>query len=190
MSDRRLIRADGSVYDDEYTKLVCWNQSFTVGFSGLARIDRRQQKSTCEWIAEALSDHPVFGYGVDALRTEPEAAIRKLPNNWDKWLAIVVTGFDPSGGPLCAEVANFDTKTGVANDQNAFALKGFTMVTGRKTGSHTAGAVLNEQQTSVLRRYLPRIIGQRNSINGSIRVQVENRSGPPASYMFIDHAET
>jgi hypothetical protein len=175
VSDRRLTRGDGSVFDDEYTKLVCWNQCFTVGFTGLARIDRSQQKSTCEWIAEALSDHPVFGYGVDALRTEAQATIRKLPNNWDKRLAIVVAGFDPSGGPLCAEVANFDTTTGAVNDQNTFALKGFTMITGRKTGSHTAGALLNGQQTSVLRRYLPRIIDQHNGINRSIRVLVENQ---------------
>jgi hypothetical protein len=42
VSDRRLTKSDGSIFDDEYTKLVCWNQSFAAGFTGLARIDQRQ----------------------------------------------------------------------------------------------------------------------------------------------------
>lgn len=175
VSDRRLTTETGSVFDDEYTKLVCWNHSFTAGFTGLARIDRRRQKSTSEWIAETLSDYPVFGYGVHALRTAAEEAIRKLPNNWDKRLAIVVAGFEQGGGPLCAEIANFDTGTGRTNDQNAFALNGFEMVTGRKTGSHTAGALLNDLQKKVLRRYLPRIVDQPGGINRAIRVMVENQ---------------
>ncbi len=174
VSDRRLTRADGSVFDDEYTKLVCWNQSFAAGFTGLAHIDGKK-KSMSGWIAEILSDYPVFGYGVQALRAEAEAAIQKLPNHWNKRLAIVIAGFDASGGPLCAAVANFDTETGVVKDQNVFQLKNFTMLTGRKTGSHTAGATLNQHQTKVLRRYLPRIVDQPDGINRSIKVLVENQ---------------
>ena len=40
VSDRRLT-LDGQVFDDEYTKLVCWNKTFSAGFTGIARIDRR-----------------------------------------------------------------------------------------------------------------------------------------------------
>ncbi|MDP7704292.1 hypothetical protein [Mycobacterium sp. TY815] len=175
VSDRRLTKADGSVFDDEYTKLICWNQTFTAGFTGLARIDIGQKKSTSEWIAEVLCDYPAFGYGVDALRREAENAIRKLPNHWDKRLAVVIAGFDSNGKLLCAEVANFDATTGFTSDQNSFALKGFTLVTGRKTGSHTAGAPLNEIQNKLLRRYLPRIVNQTNGINRAIKIMVENQ---------------
>lgn len=109
VSDRRFTNRDGSVFDDEYTKLVCWNQTFTAGFTGIARMDAPLKKSTAEWIAEVLCDYPVFEYGVDAPRREAETTIRNLPTNWDnKRLAIVVAGFDQRSVPLCAEVANFD----------------------------------------------------------------------------------
>ena len=176
VSDRRLTNRDGSVFDDEYTKLVCWNQTFTAGFTGIARMDAPLKKSTAEWIAEVLCDYPVFEYGVDAPRREAETTIRNLPTNWDnKRLAIVVAGFDQRGVPLCAEVANFDTTTGIATDQNRFTLNGFTMLTGRRTGSHTAGARLSELQHKVLRRYVPRIIQQHNGINRAIKVMVGNQ---------------
>jgi len=48
VADRRLTWPDGSVFDDEYTKPVCWNQTFSVGFTGMARIDLRLRKSTAE----------------------------------------------------------------------------------------------------------------------------------------------
>jgi hypothetical protein len=175
LSDRRLTRPSGQVFTDEYTKLVCWNQSFSAGFTGLARIDRRQQKSTSEWIAEVLCDYAVFEYGVNVLRTEVEVAIRKLPNNWDKRLAIVVAGFEGGRGPVCAEIANFDTGTGRSDDRNAFKLDFLTAKAGRKTASHTAGALLNPTQKSVLGRYLPRIIGQADGVNRAIRVMVNNQ---------------
>lgn len=175
VSDRRLTGSTGSVFDDEYTKLVCWNHSFSTGFTGLARIDRSQQKSTAEWIAEVLCECPVFGYGVNMLRTEVEAAIRRLPNNWDKRLAIVVAGFEGSDGPLCAEIANFDTRTGHSSDQNTFMLNGLSALPGRETGAHIAGASLTRIQMSVLGRYLPRILGQADGANRAIRVMVENQ---------------
>ena len=175
VSDRRLTRSNGSVFDDEYTKLVCWNHSFAVGFTGLARIDRSQQKSTSERIAEILSDYPVFGYGVNVLRTEVEAAIRKLPSNWDNRLAIVVAGFEGANGPLCAEITNFDTRTGVSTDPNTFSLNVLSALPGRETGAHSAGASLTNVQMNVLGRYLPRIIGQPDGVNRAIRIMVENQ---------------
>lgn len=185
VSDRRLTRSDGSVFDDEYTKLVYWNDSATAGFTGLARIDRRQQKSTSEWIAEVLCDYGDFGYGVNALRTEAESAIRKLPNNFDKRLAIVVAGFDSGGNLRCAQVANFDVNTGHVVDPNIFTLDGFTMLADRKTGSHSAGALLDPHQTKVLRRYLPRIADQPNGLNRSIRVMVENQRQVAAAHNTV-----
>ena len=175
VSDRRLTRAGGSVFDDDYTKLVCWNQSFTAGFTGLARIDRRQQKSTSEWVAEVLSDYADFGYGVNVLRTEAESAIRKLPNNWNKRLAIVIAGFEARKGPQCVEVTNFDTRTGTTNDQNTFVLNSFAMNPGQSTGAHTAGAILSKMQSMVLGRYVPRVVNQPDGLNRAIRIMVENQ---------------
>lgn len=54
VADRRLTWPDGSLFDDEYTKLVCWNQTFSVAFTGIARMDEALNKSTSEWIAEVL----------------------------------------------------------------------------------------------------------------------------------------
>ena len=121
VSDRRLT-LNGQIFDDEYTKLVCWNQTFSAGFTGIARIDRRARKSTAEWIAEVLCDYPAFVPGVQALRQEAENRVSKL--SWaDKRLAIVVAGFDFRQIPLIAEIANFDTATNVTQDADSFRLR-------------------------------------------------------------------
>jgi hypothetical protein len=68
IADRRLTSgATGTLVDDQYTKLVCWNFNFSIGFTGLARIDRAQKKSTSEWIAETICDFSVFEDGFAAL---------------------------------------------------------------------------------------------------------------------------
>ena len=59
------------------------------------------------------------------------------------------------------------------------------MLNGRKTGSHSAGALLSDQQTKVLRRYLPRIVDQRNGLNRSIRVLIENQRGVAKNHTTV-----
>ena len=153
VSDRRLT-LNGEVFDDEYTKLVCWNQTFSAGFTGIARIDRRHRKSTSEWIAEVLCDHPLFEQGVQALRQEAENRVSKLP--WpDKRLAIVVAGFDYRQVPLVAEIANFNTATNVAGDANRFRLRYARVPPGRMTGTHAVGARLGDLEHRLLTRYVP-----------------------------------
>ena len=45
VADRRLTHpATGQPVDDAFTKLVCWNMSYGIGFTGLARIDPAQRK--------------------------------------------------------------------------------------------------------------------------------------------------
>ena len=56
VSDRRLTkgfdRTKSIIIDDEdATKLICWNFSFTVGFTGIARMDRRQREPTSLWLS-------------------------------------------------------------------------------------------------------------------------------------------
>lgn len=176
VADRRLTLTDGSVFDDEHTKMVCWNHSFSAGFTGLAFVDRRQSKSTSEYVAEILSGQRDFGYGLNVLRTELEATIRKLPTNFpEKRLAVVVAGFEGNRGPLCAEVANFDTSTGRTADPNTFVLNPFGPLPGRDTGAHSAGAPLTRMQSNLIGRYVPRIVRQPKGVNRSITAMVQNQ---------------
>jgi len=175
VSDRRLT-LNGQIFDDEYTKLVCWNQTFSAGFTGIARIDRRARKSTAEWIAEVLCDYPAFVPGVQALRQEAENRVSKL--SWaDKRLAIVVAGFDFRQIPLIAEIANFDTATNVTQDADSFRLRYAQFPPGRKTGTHSVGAGLGNLEHRLLSRYVPRIL-QKDKANGhnrAIKLLVENQ---------------
>lgn len=175
VSDRRLT-LDGEVFDDEYTKLVCWNQTFSAGFTGIARIDRRLRKSTSEWIAEVLCDYPLFELGVQALRQEAENRVSKLP--WqDKRLAIVVAGFDFRQVPLIAEIANFSTATNVTEDANSFGLRFAHVPQGQMSGTHAVGARLGELEHRLLTRYIPRVLRKDKSLghNRAIKLLVENQ---------------
>lgn len=175
VSDRRLT-LNGEVFDDEYTKLVCWNQTFTAGFTGIARIDRRGRKSTSEWIAEVLCDYSAFEPGVQALRQEAENRVSKLP--WaDKRLAIVIAGFDFRQVPLVAEIANFDTTTNVTEDANSFQARCAQVPPERMAFTHAVGARLGDLECRLLSRYVPRLLrkDRLNGHNRAIKVMVENQ---------------
>jgi len=138
VSDRRLTKSGRKIVDDKCTKLVFWNNSFTVGFTGLARIDRMQRKPTAEWIAETACDHKRFEHGAEALRAEAEKRVSQLPQRWpDRRLAIVVAGFDERPIPLVAVVSNFDTETGYSKDQDTFTIDQRVPLGGHQTGSTT-----------------------------------------------------
>lgn len=175
VSDRRLT-LNGEVFDDEYTKLVCWNQTFTVGFTGIARIDRHARESTSEWIAKVLSDYSTFLPGVHALRLETENRVSKLP--WaDKRLAIVVAGFDFRQVPLVAEIANFNTTTNIGDDPNSFGLRFAQIPPGHASGTHAVGALLGDFEGRLLSRYVPRILrkDKTKGHNRAIKVLVKNQ---------------
>jgi hypothetical protein len=175
VSDRRLT-LKGEVFDDEYTKLVCWNQTFSAGFTGIARIDRRGRKSTSEWIAEVLCDYPVFEHGVQVLRDEAENRVSKL--SWqEKRLAIVIAGFDFRQVPLIAEIANFDTATNVTQDPDHFGVRCAHVPQGQMTGTHAVGARLGEVEHRLLTRYIPRVLrrDKDNGHNRAIKLLVENQ---------------
>lgn len=175
VSDRRLT-LNGEIFDDEYTKLVCWNQTFTVGFTGIARIDRRGRESTSEWIAKVLCDYSLFLPGVQALRLETENRVSKLP--WaDKRLAIVIAGFDVRQVPLVAEIANFNTGTNISENPDSFGLRYAQVPPGRTTSTHSVGALLGDLEGRLLSRYVPRVL-RRDKVNGhnrAIKILVENQ---------------
>ncbi len=68
VADRRLTKSNGGVFDDHTTKLVCWRGCFSVGFTGIARIDSAQKEPTSEWIAKLLADCNSFQEGVETLK--------------------------------------------------------------------------------------------------------------------------
>jgi hypothetical protein len=161
VSDRRLTDGrTGAVVDDQYTKLVCWNFSFSIGFTGLARIDRAQRKSTSEWIAETICDHRVFEHGVEALGRAASERIRTLPNAWpDRRLGIVVAGFDGRDAPLVAEVSNFDVGGPMPADPRLFNIKYGHWLAGQPVRYQITGAGLTEKwQRQLLMQRVPRAL--------------------------------
>lgn len=167
VSDRRLTWPDGSVVDDDYTKLVCWNGTFSVAFSGIARMDRQLQKSTSEWIAEVLSDFVIFENGARALCADAQERVGRLSWN-DKRLAIVIAGFDSRKVPLVAQIANFDTATGIAIDPDVFHIRSALIEPGNVTGVHPVGATMQDLEYRLLRRYVPRVL-RKDKVNGHNR---------------------
>lgn len=179
VSDRRLTKGISNsksvlVDDEAYTKLIHWNNTFTAGFTGLARIDRRQKEPTSQWIAEILSDSPFFEHGLEILKVEAANRIKKLPKNWDRRLAIVIAGFDHREVPLVGLVTNFDQQTAISADEEQFVALEGSFVPGHNTGSQVVGAGLNsELQRQLLTRRIPKVLRQDNGINRAAKHMVK-----------------
>lgn len=176
VADRRLTWPDGTVADDEYTKLVCWNETFSVAFTGISRVDRRGHKLTSDWIAELICDYVSVERGVEALRRDAEARVARL--RWpDKRLAIVVAGFDYRCVPIVAEIANFDTSSGALHDGPQFIARWAHFQLGRRTGAHAIGAPVRGIEQKLLNRYIPRVLlkDEDNGHNRAIKLLVENQ---------------
>ncbi|RFZ01768.1 hypothetical protein DE4381_05215 [Mycobacterium marinum] len=159
VSDRRLTKGQPKsksilIDDENYTKLICWNNSFTAGFTGMSRIDRYAREPTSHWIANVLSDYPLFELGVAALHKAAQQRVQKLPGNWDRRLAIVIAGFDHRQVPLVAAITNFDERTGILRKPLSFRCALGTMVRGHRIGTHVAGQPLNEFQGKLLTRHV------------------------------------
>jgi hypothetical protein len=172
VSDRRLT-ANGTLVDDYYTKLVLWNERFTVGFTGLARVDRWQRESTALWMAEILADCAQFEVGCEVLKAEAQKRFKKLPKNWDLRLAVVIAGFDFREHPLVACITNMDMETNALRAPAAFEVFTPQMIAGRQVGLHVAGASLNENQTVLFHRYVRRRLKEGDGVNPPIRLMVE-----------------
>ena len=147
VSDRRLTNGrSGDVVDDQYTKLVCWNFNFSIGFTGLARIDRAQRKSTSHWIAETICDYGLFEHGVQALASAASERIRKLPTAWpDRRLGIVVAGFDGREEPLVAEIANFEAGGPMPSDPTKFDIRVLSRAPNAPLAYRVTGAQFTEK---------------------------------------------
>ena len=176
VADRRLTWPDGSVADDEYTKLVCWNQRFSAAFTGIARMDCRLRKSTSEWIAEVLCDYMIFENGAWALCRDAQDRVKRL--RWkDKRLAIVIAGFDERSVPLVAQIANFDTGTGISGNPDVFHIRSGLIRPNHVTGTHSVGATMKDLEYRLFTKYVPRVLRQdkENGHNRAIKLLVENQ---------------
>lgn len=171
VADRRLTNgATGGVVDDEFTKLVCWNMSYGIGFTGLARIDPAQRKSTSEWIAEKVCDYPEFMPGVQALGYHMREQIKKLPKWWpDKRLGIVVAGYDGDGNPRAAEINNF----GPDPDPTDVKVNFLVPYPGQTSNYHISGGPLaTDWHRQVLQRRIPRMLKQPNGVARAVQLMV------------------
>ena len=175
VADRRLSSAvSGEPIEDELTKLVCWNMTFSIGFTGLARIDRAQKKSTSEWIAETVCDYPTFETGVQALGYHARERISKLPSTWpDRRLAIVLAGFGADGEQLAAEISNFRVGGPMHTDPTDFKAWKLFRAQGQKSSFHVAGAGLTDKwQRQVLRSLVPRVLRQPDGLSRAVKLMV------------------
>lgn len=92
--------------------MVSWCNDMTIGFTGLAFIDRAQKKRTSEWIAETLWQENDLEDGIQKLRLEAERAIARLPSWYpDKRLSIAIAGFpdtDRGVRGMILRISNFE----------------------------------------------------------------------------------
>lgn len=178
VADRRLTWPDGSVTDDNFTKIVLWRDCFTVAFSGIARINSAGTKSTSEWIAEVLADCRLFEEGLTKLQQRASAqlaSIAALPNKWpDLRLCITVAGFDFRRYPRFALVSNFLPGGPYPTDPTKFGFYnlGRPLSPGARTAFATAGAALEDWQEDILGRTVPRTLRQRDGITRAARIMV------------------
>ena len=169
VADRRLTNGrTGAVVDDEYTKLVCWNTSYGIGFTGIATIDKAQTKSTSEWIAEKICDFGEFMPGVQMLARHMREQMEKLPEWWpDKRLGIIVAGYDGEGNSRKAWIHNFGP------DATDVKLELLVPHPGQKSSYHISGGPLvNNWHRQVLQRRIPRTLKQPNGVARAVQLMV------------------
>lgn len=174
VADRRLTWPDGSVADDNFTKVVLWRDGFVAGFTGIARINPAATKSTSEWIAEVLADHRNFNDGAVALQRSASEMVSKLRHWPDLRLAIILAGFDFRRYPRFAMVSNFLPGGPYPADPKDFGIYDMVRAVGPgvKSAFATAGATLNGWQGGVLGRTVPRMLGQSDGITRAARLMV------------------
>jgi hypothetical protein len=174
VSDRRYAWPDGSVADDNFTKVVLWRDGFVAAFTGIARINRTGTKSTSEWIAETLADCRKFDHGAATLKQRASERVAALPQWPDSRLAIVLAGFDFRRYPRFAMVSNFLPGEPYPTDPTEFHSYALnrTVGPGVKSTFNTAGANLESWQEVVLSRTVPRTLRQRDGITRAARIMV------------------
>lgn len=76
VSDRRLTRPDGRLFEDEENKTVFYSNIATFAYTGLARLG---WEHTDEWLLEQLADSPDLYTAIQKLPTAATDKFRSLP---------------------------------------------------------------------------------------------------------------
>jgi hypothetical protein len=173
VSDRRLTRFDGSVFDDGTNKVLSWCGMFSIAFTGIAFIDRKQTKPTLEWVQETLRSAKDIEPAIELLRSGLQTKLAVLPNAWDKRLALSMVGWALRDGalvPVSILISNFHANV---NGQDLALYKHRSTVEAyifplesahRGFLFHTFGAPVDENVSRYLRRGLQRLVASpRNS---------------------------
>jgi|APAra7269097451_1048561.scaffolds.fasta_scaffold07322_4 hypothetical protein len=177
VSDRRLTSGlTGDVVDDAFTKLVCWNFNFSIGFTGIARIDRWGRQSTSEWIAETICDYGVLEDGARALAQAASERISKLPRSWpDRRLGMVIAGFDGRPDGLVVEVTNFVAGGSMPADPTKFEIRVYNKLAAGPVAYVATGARTTAKwQKQLLLQRVPRALakGTPESITYAVKLMV------------------
>lgn len=178
VSDRRLTRSNGSVFDHAHNKAVSWCGEMAVGFTGIAFIDRAQKKPVSEWIAETLCDVVDIEDGVEKLRRGAEEAIARLPPWPDKRLTIVLTGFfdaaDGSRQSVTYRISNFERgeETWLRHQPTFVRNIHYYPDTPGYTYYVRAGALLNNWHKRVIHNRVFKVALESKDINRTARLMI------------------
>ncbi|AMS03189.1 hypothetical protein PP487_gp30 [Gordonia phage Herod] len=176
VSDRRLTFPDGSVADDSYNKAVSWCSVFSIGFTGIAYIDRRQTQPVSEFITDGLCGHRQVMPAARQLAGALTVAVDKLTGWPDRRLSVVLAGFgrEPGGRPepMQLRISNFEIGSQrFPVHQRQFVVDQLSATPGSRFVYTTAGAELRVDEWRQLRRRLDRLVRE-GAWNQLIRLMV------------------
>jgi len=90
VSDRRLTRSDGTLFDDNTTKAILFCGRLAIGYTGSAFIEN---VPTAEWLARVIAPHQDIEAGFDDAVSKLETFITSQPSPKTWRLAFVATGW-------------------------------------------------------------------------------------------------
>jgi hypothetical protein len=108
VSDRRLTRLNGELYDDDTNKTVFFNGQIAVAYTGLAFMEG---KATAEWIGMCMKDSLDIEPAIHKIAKRADWFFRRLKSP-DKRLAVIATGWGLLHGeqpprPFISVASNF-----------------------------------------------------------------------------------
>lgn len=154
VSDRRLTRPDGSLFDDDSNKAVLYNDHFAFAYTGLAHTSTGERRD--EWLSKVLLEHSQKPFG-DAVKGICSAATTEMASNSlaknHKRSTIVGVGWitNKHGAsqllPLYLSISNFQNRRGewVSEVSDEFTAYAFSLPKGSLHWILAAGQPLDAQ---------------------------------------------
>lgn len=184
VSDRRLVRPTGELYDDDANKSVLFTDKMAISYSGLGYIEAEK---TDIWLTKALSQSPSASLSdaLYTLRTAATEAFKKLNFAPDvKRHAFVAVAWTKSAQtelfrPMIAVLSNFhnDQMTPLPEARDNFTLKVWIIPDSAKLGYTSIGQPLLREQEVELVRNLRRFVSHRVSTQIVLNLLVKGVRG-------------